>query len=205
MEVLERLRRPVPESAIRTRPQGGNLIKFVPWYKIIELLDERAPGWEFKIKEVGNIAGKTFIRGSLTINGLTREQIGNEDDDLSGYGDPYSNSVAMLLRRLAVMFGLGRELYDGEAAATKASVEVDISIPIGATLTGIERKDTWSALLVKTDLGVLKYFFGKGKLSAAAILKKIGYSTDPGFPIDCKVSVAKGEKYYNITDFFPKD
>lgn len=109
---LERLRERIPDSLLRSRKQGGNTLSYISWYDACNLLDERAPGWSMEIKQVGEIAGKVYVRVALTIEGITRENIGCEDEELKGYGDVFSNSVGMALRRAAALFGLGRHLYD---------------------------------------------------------------------------------------------
>lgn len=115
--VFELLREPIPDSYIKTkqaRSKGGQTsdIRYISWYTAIELLDDRAPGWTCEIKEVGHLSGMVFVRVALTIEGVTRENVGCEDDDKEGWGDSFSNAYGMAIRRAAVLFGLGRELYD---------------------------------------------------------------------------------------------
>jgi hypothetical protein len=109
---IEKLRERIPESLISTRQQGGANIRYIEWHAAADLLDERAPGWTSEIKEVGSVAGKIFVRVAMTIEGVTRENIGYEDEKSSGYGDPFSNAYAMAFKRAAALFGLGRHLYD---------------------------------------------------------------------------------------------
>ena len=112
MTTLEALRQRVPDDLLRRRQQGGSNITYISWYDACDLLDERAPGWSMEIMQVGEIAGMVFVRVALTIDGITRENIGCEDEDMKGYGDVFSNSVGMALKRAAALFGLGRHLYD---------------------------------------------------------------------------------------------
>jgi hypothetical protein len=106
------LKERVPDSYIKQRKQGGNTLSYVAWYNACDLLDERAPGWACEIKQVGELDGKVFMRVAVTIDGVTRETIGYEDEDMKGYGDPFSNSFGMALRRAAALFGIARHLYD---------------------------------------------------------------------------------------------
>ena len=106
------LKQRVPDSLIKQRKQGGNTLSYVAWYNACDLLDERAPGWSCEIRQVGEIDGKVFMRVAVTIDGVTRENIGYEDEDMKGYGDPFSNSFGMALRRAAALFGIARHLYD---------------------------------------------------------------------------------------------
>jgi len=114
---LERLRERVPDEMLKRRQQGGSNITYLSWYDACDLLDDRAPGWSCEIKEVGELAGKIFVRVALTIDGVTRENIGCEDEDMRGYGDVFSNSVGMALKRAAALFGLARHLYDKSDAS----------------------------------------------------------------------------------------
>lgn len=109
--VFEKLRQRVEPEHIKQRKQGGATLDYVEWHKVADLLDERAPGWACEIREVGHIGGKVFIKVAMTIAGVTRENIGYEDDEKSGYGDPFSNSFSMAFRRVAALFGLARHLY----------------------------------------------------------------------------------------------
>lgn len=102
----------VPDALIKTRPQGGQQIRYIEWHAVRDLLDERAPGWSVEIREIGLLAERIYVRLALTINGVTREQVGNEEEEQKGYGDPYSNAYAQAFKRAAAMFGIGSELYD---------------------------------------------------------------------------------------------
>jgi hypothetical protein len=114
---LDELRERVPDRYLKHRTQGGSNITYISWYDVCELLDDRAPGWSLEVKEVGERAGMIYVRVALTIDGVTRENIGCEDEDMKGYGDVFSNIVGMASRRAAALFGLGRHLYDkGDAS-----------------------------------------------------------------------------------------
>ena len=110
--VFEKLREEIPAEYLRQRQQGGNTLSYISWYDACELLDERAPGWSMEVREIGEIAKKIYVRVALTIEGVTRENVGCEDEELKGYGDVFSNATGMALRRAAALFGLGRHLYD---------------------------------------------------------------------------------------------
>ena len=111
-EIVRNLCERVPAHVIKTRKQGGTSISYITWHDACDLLDERSPGWECRITAQGSEAGKVFVRVALTIEGITRENIGYEEEEKSGYGDPFSNAFAMALKRAAALFGLGRHLYD---------------------------------------------------------------------------------------------
>ena len=77
-------------------------------------LDHYAPGWEW-LTNIQGIEGKIYVTGTLIINGsdgrVSRDGIGNEDDDVAGYGDPSSNADAQALRRAAMAHGFCRSLW----------------------------------------------------------------------------------------------
>jgi hypothetical protein len=94
---------------------GGQDIVYIPWYHATSVLDFYAPGWTYTVR-LEHIAGKVACIASITIPAkegmITREATGSEEDDKSGFGDPFSNSESMALRRAAAKFGLGRYLYN---------------------------------------------------------------------------------------------
>lgn len=63
-------------------------------------------GWSFHVE----VAASDVIKGSLDIDGIVRQDIGypNSDDD----AEPYKSAVSDALKRCAVLFGIGRHLYD---------------------------------------------------------------------------------------------
>lgn len=109
---IEKLRERVPDDLIKQRRQGGATLDYLEWHAAAALLDDRAPGWSCQIKQVGEIGGKVFVIVAITIDGVTRENIGFEEEAKSGYGDPFSNSFAMSFKRTAALFGLARHLYN---------------------------------------------------------------------------------------------
>lgn len=116
IEVLDRIRQPVPRSLLMAKTKGGNRLVFVPWYRAVEIMDERAPGWSYEVREVGELAGKVFLTVRVTVTCddgvMYREATGNESEDLDTYGDPFSNAEGMALRRALAKFGLALYLYD---------------------------------------------------------------------------------------------
>ena len=112
--ILADLRKPVHEKYIKKKDTGRYQAEYIHHATVRDLLDYYAPGWwsEVRIEHAGD---KLYVVVALTIVGsdasCRREGIGNESDDLDGYGDPSSNAHAMALRRAAMEFGLGRNLW----------------------------------------------------------------------------------------------
>ncbi|QUY46013.1 hypothetical protein [Acaryochloris marina] len=113
-EILEDLRRPIPERFIKTKSKKGVALKFVSWYDIVRILEARAPGFEYDCSpHFGD--GKTVVKATITIHGedgsLSRSALGIADSDIENWGDATSNASSMALRRAAAEFGLGLHLY----------------------------------------------------------------------------------------------
>jgi hypothetical protein len=113
-EILESLRRPVPPKYLSEKSTGKFKATYMHHAVVRDFLDARAPGWEWTVRLEG-IAGKVYVIGTLTVVGsdgrVSRDGLGNEDDDLDGYGDPSSNAEAQALRRAAMAFGFCRNLW----------------------------------------------------------------------------------------------
>jgi hypothetical protein len=191
---FEALRQRVPDSLLRQRKQGGSNITFLSWYDACDLLDERAPGWSMEIKEVGEMSGKVFVRVALTIDGVTRENIGSEDEDMKGYGDVFSNSVGMALKRAAALFGLARHLYNktdsaragngsSMAASASPSSYQSQSVPYSNAPKPVESNSSLvtapqvgaiKALAYKTQRDPNSYDFDNmSKMDASRIIKEL--------------------------------
>lgn len=122
-EIIADLSRPRPEY-VKQKTLKGNRIDFLEWHSAVRILDECAPGWHSEVKQVISEAGKIAVVVRICVpcaEGLVwREAIGNEDDDASGYGDPFSNAEAMAFKRAAAKFGVGLYLYSKDAPAPSA-------------------------------------------------------------------------------------
>ena len=115
-DIVKDLSKPVAKRHLRSRKQGGKDIKFISWHDAIKYLDHYAPGWNYEIRNIQNIAGKLILTVRLSIpcaEGVVfREATGQEDEDRENYGDSSSNAESMALRRASAKFGLGLYLYD---------------------------------------------------------------------------------------------
>ena len=117
-DVLGRLTEPIPENEINWKPQRiqgseAQMVAFLDARFVAERLDEAAEGqWEFHWDVAESNVESVAVRGTLTVCGLTRQDAGEyqrrgENDDM----EAMKAAVSDALKRCAVMFGLGRELY----------------------------------------------------------------------------------------------
>lgn len=115
-DIVNDLTKPVAKRHLRTRKQGGKDLNYISWHDAVKYLDHYAPGWNYEIRSIQNIAGKLIITVRLSVpcaEGIVyREATGQEDEDKDNYGDSSSNAESMALRRASAKFGLGLYLYD---------------------------------------------------------------------------------------------
>ncbi len=115
-DIVKDLSKPVAKRHLRVRKQGGKDIQYLSWHDAVKYLDHYAPGWNYEIRNMQNIAGKLIITVRLSVpcaEGIVyREATGQEDEDKDNYGDSSSNAESMALRRASAKFGLGLYLYD---------------------------------------------------------------------------------------------
>jgi hypothetical protein len=114
-EILCDLRKEIPAGLLKTKTLKGNNITYIPWHKVVDILDWFAPGWTEEIRSINGTGKQTIVVMRLTIpaaeGDVFREASGIEEDEVSGYGDTSSNASAMALRRCAAMFGVAKYLY----------------------------------------------------------------------------------------------
>ena len=118
-DVYADLRKDVNPRHLAEKSTGKFKATYMHHAVVRDYLDLYAPGWEWTTR-LESIGGKVYCVGTLTLWGLdgdgrcisvSRDGTGNEDDDLSGYGDPSSNSEAQALRRAAMAHGFCRALW----------------------------------------------------------------------------------------------
>src|SRR5262245_11686450 len=115
-EIQSDLRKEIPAGMLKTKPAGKGEVAYIPWHKVIDILDWFAPSWTQEIRSINGSGNQTIVVIRITIpaaeGNFFREAGGIEDDEVTSYGDTSSNASAQALRRAAAMFGLGKYLYD---------------------------------------------------------------------------------------------
>jgi len=114
--IVEALSKPIPNQLLETKKLGGRAIQYVPWHRVVSLLNRYAPGWQWEIKSIHTTNDDLFLIGRLTIptaEGMVyREATGTNSLKDTAYGDASSNAESMAFRRAAAKFGLALYLYD---------------------------------------------------------------------------------------------
>jgi hypothetical protein len=122
----EALAAPFPPEAHKTLRKGGTDITFVSVWDYVNRLNELVGpgGWEDRVT-LHDAGGRLIATVELTILGITKTNVGDEEEAKDGFGTAATNAWAQALKRSASLFGLGLYLYDkdGRAAATKPQPE----------------------------------------------------------------------------------
>jgi hypothetical protein len=114
---LKNLKRLVDPNLIRQREglrdRSGHvqMIDYIEWHTVADILDEAAPSWSHAVKDIRPIGDFVTVIVAITIDGVTREGIGT-GSARSETGIKKAEHDA--LKRAAVKFGIARELYRRE-------------------------------------------------------------------------------------------
>lgn len=120
-ETLGKLNAPftAAEHRDRTLPGGGKWF-FIPWQVIRKRVNEACPDWSVSYSDPVVAADFIVIRCLLTIEGITREGVGNDKafPDKQTYGTPIERAIADAFKNAAEQFGVGAYL-DNQAFVIK--------------------------------------------------------------------------------------
>src|SRR5215210_75962 len=114
---LRELRKHVDPNLVRQREgwrdRNGNvqMVDYVEWHTVADILDETAPNWGHSIRDMRQIGDIMTVTVAITIDGITREGIGT-GSALNDMGIKKAEHDA--LKRAAVKFGIARDLYKKE-------------------------------------------------------------------------------------------
>lgn len=94
----------------------GMLVGYIDSRTAMEALDALDPNWSSKMEPI-TLSGEHGIRCTLIVNGVAREDVG-----VASNTEPLKGAFSDALKRAAVHFGVGRELYE----LPKIAVECEI-------------------------------------------------------------------------------
>jgi hypothetical protein len=115
---LKQLRKNVDPQLVKQREgwrdRNGNvqMVDYVEWHTVADILDETAPNWTHMVKDIRQIGDIMTVTVAITIDGITREGIGTGMAQ-SEMGIKKAEHDA--LKRAAVKFGIARDLYRKES------------------------------------------------------------------------------------------
>ena len=117
-EILERLAQPFRADQVRWKPQvvtdaGRALaVAYVDPRVVAERLDQVVGGeWSFHWEPLGVQGDRLVVKSSLTVMGVTREDVGEHVLSDREQADPWKSAVSDAFKRSAVHFGVARYLY----------------------------------------------------------------------------------------------
>ena len=115
---LRELKKQVDPNLVKQREvwrdQNGNvqMVDYVEWHSVADILDEAAPNWAHTVKDIRQIGDLVTVTVAITIDGVTREGIGT---GLAQSEVGIKKAEHDALKRAAVKFGIARELYKKES------------------------------------------------------------------------------------------
>lgn len=118
---LRELKRQVDPELVKKREgwrdRNGNvqMVDYIEWHTVADILDELAPDWGHSVKDIRQIGNLVTVIVAITIDGVTREGIGTGPAE-SEIGIKKAEHDA--LKRAAVKFGIARELYKKDPGST---------------------------------------------------------------------------------------
>lgn len=97
-------------GALNQEKTEAMVLSYVDARAVQDRLDAAAGpgGWEYHCEVVGTGENRVAVKGSLTILGITREDMGEANGEES---ERYKAAVSDAFKRAAVQFGIGRFLY----------------------------------------------------------------------------------------------
>lgn len=112
-EHLDKLKAPFDDSVIGVKVQSFSknrdramLVLYLQHTDVMNRLEQVDPAWRAHVVGVEHVKDVVYVRMSLNLLGSNRENVGEGDDYKSAYSDA--------LKRCAMLFGVGRYLYDQE-------------------------------------------------------------------------------------------
>lgn len=115
---LRELRKNVDPHLVRQREgwrdRNGNvqMVDYVEWHTVADILDETAPNWSHTVKDIRAVGDIMTVTVAITIDGITREGIGT---GLAQSEMGIKKAEHDALKRAAVKFGIARDLYKKES------------------------------------------------------------------------------------------
>lgn len=125
-ETLKKLAAPLAAHLIKHRDgdkKGSFQLAYVEWATVADILDQYAPGWSFEIIQLDSFGEDTVLcRGKLTIEGVSRENVGAATmQSFQTLENTLKDAASDCLKRCAILFGVGRELYIKDAPEPHSS------------------------------------------------------------------------------------
>jgi hypothetical protein len=110
---LKVLKAPFSKERLGVKIQNFNkdrsramLVLYLQHTDVQDRLEEVDPAWTTEVLKEERIGDSVYVRIRLTVKGVSRENVGEGNDPKGAYSDA--------LKRCAMLFGVGRYLYDSD-------------------------------------------------------------------------------------------
>lgn len=117
-EDLSTLKAPFTKERLGVKVQSFNkertramLVLYLQHTDVQDRLEEVDPAWSFEILGEERYGDTYYAKGRITVKGVSRENVGEGGDPKAAYSDA--------LKRCAMLFGIGRYLYDSDTVWTE--------------------------------------------------------------------------------------
>lgn len=167
---LRELRQHVDPQLVKQREgwrdRNGNIqmIDYVEWHTVADILDETAPNWTHTIRNIQQIGDFMTVTVAITIDGITREGIGT---GLAHSEMGIKKAEHDALKRAAVKFGIARDLYKKESDTIEREGGVPAENEVVNEFPGNPIARSLSDLVTAKQLGMIR-----------AISREIGIDAD---------------------------
>lgn len=112
-ELETELAAPFPDAYVQVKKIKGTEIHFCAWHVYVKKLNHLVGGgWSMEPPIPMQAGGKLVVAVGITILGVTRWNVGDEDADHEGYGSGSTNAFAQGYKRACALFGMGLDMYD---------------------------------------------------------------------------------------------
>jgi hypothetical protein len=148
----------------RDREGNVQMVEYVEWHTVADILDEHAPNWGHTVKDIRPIGDIVTVTVALSIDGITREGVGT-GRAISETGIKKAEHDA--LKRAAVKFGIARELYKREFDSIEreeAGGAPEVGDPVARSL---------GDLVTAKQLGMIKGLARDAKVEADIECKQV--------------------------------
>jgi hypothetical protein len=143
--IRDRLRAPFPKEQIGRLPATSKrpALDYVGHAAVTDRLNAVVPEWSYTIDAESALEGSYWIRGTMTIGGVSRPEFGDGPDPKQALGN--------FIRRAAMRFGVALDLWSREeleaspAAGPAVTPTVGAATTAGATPTPVARASRGAA------------------------------------------------------------
>lgn len=113
LDDLKTLRKPFPKDRLGIKIQSlsrqkdkAMLVAYLQHTDVQDRIEEVDPTWTCEVLHEERTGDTVYVRMSMTLKGVTRVNVGEGGDPKGAYSDA--------IKRCAMLFGVGRYLYDSE-------------------------------------------------------------------------------------------